>query len=479
MRMQADAPGVGDPLHEVVRHRRRQALAAHQHVDVLHAAGEKHGGLAGRVAAADDHHLLAGAQARLHGGGGVVDAAALEALVAGHRELAVARPGGDDDGAAADLLAVVEAQRVGRLVAVDADDAARDGEPGAELLRLDLGAAGQGLAGDSGGKAEVVLDLRAGAGLAAGRVALDHDGLQALGGRVDGRREAGWPGADDGDVEDLGVIEMLRHAEVVGQGREARVAQQAVVGADDDRQLARLQGEAFEEAAGIGVALGVEQPVRVAVAGEELGQAMGVAAVAGADDDHASLAVPDQADAAQDEGAHHDLADVGLVGDQPAELRPVHAHDPARHRGAAVHQDLAVVEEVELAGELALAMGVEHALGAVVVGLEDLDAAFEHEEEVDAALAAREHRRAGGQRLFLAVAGDARGHLHREPGEGLGLALVGIGGVGRGFVRHAPSLRKPPRRAGSILNGWGSPGLGPWTLGADWPTIRRHEETVP
>ena len=41
---------------------------------------------------------------------------------------------------------------------------------GAELLRLDLRAAGQRLTRDAGRKAEIVLDLRARAGLAAGRV---------------------------------------------------------------------------------------------------------------------------------------------------------------------------------------------------------------------------------------------------------------------------------------------------------------------
>src|SRR6185369_10676284 len=88
MRMQADPLRALYPLHQVVRHRRRQAFGANEHVYVLCAAGEEYGGLAGRVAAADHDDLLVGAEVGLHRRRGVVDAGALEALVAGDVELA-------------------------------------------------------------------------------------------------------------------------------------------------------------------------------------------------------------------------------------------------------------------------------------------------------------------------------------------------------------------------------------------------------
>ncbi len=61
---------------------------------------EEHGGLAGGIAAADDHDLLVLAQPRLHRRRGVVDALALEAIVVGQVEAPVARAGRDDDGCA-------------------------------------------------------------------------------------------------------------------------------------------------------------------------------------------------------------------------------------------------------------------------------------------------------------------------------------------------------------------------------------------
>ena len=56
----------------------------------------------------------------------------------------------------------------------------RDQHLGAEFLRLVEGAAGERLPGDAGRKAEVVLDARAGAGLAAERARVEHHHRQAL-----------------------------------------------------------------------------------------------------------------------------------------------------------------------------------------------------------------------------------------------------------------------------------------------------------
>ena len=83
---------------------------------------------------------------------------------------------------------------------VDADDRAGDEDLGAEPPRLLQRAAGELVARHPGGEAEVVLDPRGGAGLAAGRLALDHDRAQALRRAVDGGRQARRPGADDDRV---------------------------------------------------------------------------------------------------------------------------------------------------------------------------------------------------------------------------------------------------------------------------------------
>ncbi len=76
------------------------------------------------------------------------------------------------------------------LRAVERRRLRRDQDLGAEFLRLHERAAGERRAGNAGRKAEVILDARAGARLAAVRSAVEHDDVQSFGSRVDGGREA-------------------------------------------------------------------------------------------------------------------------------------------------------------------------------------------------------------------------------------------------------------------------------------------------
>src|SRR5476649_1742192 len=84
----------------------------------------------------------------------IVDADAFEATQVRERQLAIFGAGGDDDGARFDLLAGDKLDGIGPLVAMQPCRRARDGDLGAELLRLGQRAASQRLAGDAGGKAE-------------------------------------------------------------------------------------------------------------------------------------------------------------------------------------------------------------------------------------------------------------------------------------------------------------------------------------
>ena len=70
---------------------------------------------------------------------------------------------------------------------------------------------------DTPSEAEVVLDPRGGARLAAGRLALDHEQVEALGGAVHGGREAGRPRTDDDGV----VLRPARLGPEVEQLRDA------------------------------------------------------------------------------------------------------------------------------------------------------------------------------------------------------------------------------------------------------------------
>jgi hypothetical protein len=74
------------------------------------------------------------------------------------------------------------------------------------------------------------------------------------------------------------------------------------------------------------------------------------------DQHDAAMPVPDEPDPAENEGAHDDFADVRLAGDQTTKIGALDPDYPAVDAGSARHQDLSIVEQVELAGELALGM---------------------------------------------------------------------------------------------------------------------------
>ena len=97
-----------DLIDQVARHRLPEIVAADQQPAARGCAGEEHRRLPGRVAAADDHDRIAGAQLRLGLGGGVVDAARLELLEPRHVEAPVLSAGRDDDGPTGRDLAVGE-----------------------------------------------------------------------------------------------------------------------------------------------------------------------------------------------------------------------------------------------------------------------------------------------------------------------------------------------------------------------------------
>ena len=92
-----------------------------------------------------------------------------------------------------------------------------------ELLRLHEGAAGEGATRDSSGKAQVVLDPRAGAGLPTIGAAVEHDDVQAFRGRIDGGCQARRPGPDHCDIEQLLVLSGIQDSKAARQRGLGRI----------------------------------------------------------------------------------------------------------------------------------------------------------------------------------------------------------------------------------------------------------------
>ncbi len=182
--------------------------------------------LAGRVGASDDVDVLAVALGRDGHRRPVVDTRAGQSLAAVGWQLPVRHAGRQDDRARTDLSAVGELHR-----AAGASDLQRGGflggdELGVELDRLPSCSVGELCARKAIGEAEVVLDSRTLAGLAAGGGALDENGLESLGRAVHRGRQARRAAADHDEV-----------VEILGRRRrQAQRGRQLGVGGIDERR---------------------------------------------------------------------------------------------------------------------------------------------------------------------------------------------------------------------------------------------------
>ena len=129
------------------------------------------------------------------------------------------------------------------------------------------------------------------------------------------------------------------------------IAQQLPARAEHDRQLAGIDVEALDQRPRRRVGLGIEALMGMAVAGEKSVQPQHVAIVGAADDDRPAGARLDQPDAAQDQGAHDPLAELGFRDQQRAQ--PVRRDDQSLDRSVRVgiDQDGPARELSELAHE--------------------------------------------------------------------------------------------------------------------------------
>src|SRR4029079_6398605 len=165
--------------------------------------------------------------------------------------------------------------------------------------------------------AEVVLDPRGGAGLAADGDAVEGDGEEALRGAVDGRRQACRAGTDDEEVADPVPRRLLAHPGRRSQLGVVRVAPHPVA-PDHDRGFLGRDPEPLEERLGTGGPLRVDPAERQPVAGSEVAEATGVREAARADDLQPGAETAEQL-STQEEGAQYEVAERRIFADQAAQ----------------------------------------------------------------------------------------------------------------------------------------------------------------
>ena len=201
--------------------------------------GQVQGGLARRVAAADDDDVASG-----HGGGladrGTVEHTAADELL----ELRDVEPSVGDtrrhhDGAGADPRSVGELDHSEVSIGGQAHHDPHEQERGAEGPRLLEGPEGELRPADALGEPRVVADQGAGSGLSADRLLLDDQGLEALGGGVHRGGQPRRSGPDDDQVEHLVLGRRRGQTEGIGDLEVRGVEQRGVLGREEqhhDRQ---------------------------------------------------------------------------------------------------------------------------------------------------------------------------------------------------------------------------------------------------
>ena len=109
-------------------------------------------------------------------------------------------------------------------------------------------------------------------------------------------------------VWSIGLVE----AEAVGDLRVGRIPQHRVAAADQHRNVGGVDVKPIEQLLRVGIAIEIDVVERMAVARQELLDPQRAGAVRRADHDDVAEVARDQLEAAKDERAHQDLAQLGV-----------------------------------------------------------------------------------------------------------------------------------------------------------------------
>ena len=232
-----------------------------------------------------------------------------------HREPPVVHAASDHNGSRADALAAGKFQNERRAAIVrrfETDHVVGNGGLDPELVGLVIGARHQRHAADAGRKAEIILDARRRAGLAAERTAVQRQHRKSFRGRVDRRGEARRSRTDDSDIIKPVRIDRADQADATRKLDFARVAQHLPARAYHDRQLPGIDVKALDQCLSLRIGVGIDHHARRAVARQEAFEPYDIGIFGAADDHRSADTVLKHLRPAQDQRAHHPFAELGF-----------------------------------------------------------------------------------------------------------------------------------------------------------------------
>jgi hypothetical protein len=310
----------------------------------------------------------------------------------------------------------------------------------AEFLGLHESPAREGLPRDAGGKTKVVLDTRAGAGLAAEGAAIEHDHVQAFRRCVHRGCQAGGAGTDHGHVEQLIALGGVHHAKATRQCIFGRVNQDRAVGAYGQQLAGAVL---FEQRRGVGIFRRIDQVIGVAVATQKVFEPRHVGRLWLADEHRSARARFNERHAPQNQRAGNAFAKIRFGHEQRAQLRRRHHQRFDFFVCMAVDKGRAAAQLAHLGEKLARPLANDGHYMPEAVTLRDGHHALEQHEHARACFS-------GGKEPF-----PARESLHRpeprnardlgiaENGKGLVKAVVEIAACVCGHLKKL-QCRDPP-----------------------------------
>ncbi len=183
------------------------------------------------------------------------------------------------------------------------------------------------------------------------RIALDYEHVQPFGSTVNSRCQAAGSRADHDQVVHFALVDSGVQPEAFSRFGVAGVAQNQRAAADHDRNFGDLNVELIENGLNVRIALYIQIGVRMAVAGQKLAQAQGVAGMVGSDQDRIAKLVADEIRAAQQESTQENLAERGIGLENTTQIRSSDFQERTRLDGPAADQSAASGEQINLTSE--------------------------------------------------------------------------------------------------------------------------------
>jgi len=156
------------------------------------------------------------------------------------------------------MRAIVELDHVRSAVACELRRGFCNDELRPEFLCLRVGSVCKLLSGNSGRKAEIILDFRTRPGLAAGGVHFDYHDVKPFRRTVDGCRQSRWPGADYGDITYMRLVDGVVESETASNLAVGGIPQHDRPAANQHRDIVHTYMESVEQFLSAGVLIEVD-----------------------------------------------------------------------------------------------------------------------------------------------------------------------------------------------------------------------------